>query len=122
MNVRVLLAATAVAMFGALVLLPGAARASAGPTNLTAPTISGTVESIGNILTADPGTWSGDTSGGFSYQWEDCDPNGLNCNPISGATNSTYTVQSSDINSTIVVEVSAGSTVAVSSATDPVGG
>jgi Cadherin-like beta sandwich domain/Protein of unknown function (DUF1573) len=117
MNVRILPAA--VAMLGALGLFAGVANASSSLTNVDPPTISGNAWSS-QTLTADPGSWSGHAYPGFSYQWEDCDTNGLNCTPIPGATNSIYTVAQSDIGDTIVVEVSAGSTTAVSSATDVV--
>ena len=106
MNVRIPLAAAAVAMFGALALFAGAASASDGPSIVSAPTINGAA-APGETLSAGSGTWSGDTSGGFSYQWQDCDSQGSNCNPISGATSSTYMAQDSDIGATISVEVTA---------------
>lgn len=40
------------------------------PTNSTPPTISGTPQQ-GDQLTADPGTWSGDTPITYSYLWSD---------------------------------------------------
>jgi hypothetical protein len=108
-------------------VLTGGAQAAGSPSNTTAPAISGIAQS-GQILTADPGSWSGDTSGGFSYQWQRCDTHGANCSPIAGATSSTYTAQEFGI--TLVVEVTAldGPTVATSAATavvrgpDPSGG
>ena len=92
------------------------------PVNTSPPTISGTAQSR-ETLTADPGSWSGQTSGGFSYQWQRCNAAGASCNPISGATNSTYTTDDGDIWSTIVVEVTAldGPTVATSAATAALG-
>jgi hypothetical protein len=108
-------------------LTGGVAQAAGGISNTTAPAISGTAQS-GHTLTADPGSWSGDTSGGFSYQWQRCDTHGANCNPIAGATNATYTAQ--EFGATLVVEVTAldGPAVAASAATavvrgpDPSGG
>src|SRR4029077_18408110 len=46
----------------------------------------------------------------FTYQWQDCDTNGANCTPISGATNTTYTITNNDIGSTIEVLVTATNT------------
>ena len=103
----------------ALTSAVGVGTASANPpSNTTAPAISGTAQS-GQTLTASTGSWSGDTSGGFGYQWQRCDTHGASCNPIAGATSSTYTAQDGDIGATIAVEVTAldGPTVAASSAT-----
>ena len=47
------------------------------PTNSALPTISGTPQQ-GDQLTADPGTWSGDTPITYDYQWSD----GQTGNPI----------------------------------------
>ncbi|MGA1213773.1 MAG: hypothetical protein ACO3ZZ_08605, partial [Solirubrobacterales bacterium] len=44
--------------------------ASAVPVNTAAPTVAGTAE-VGQELTADPGTWTGDPT--YSYQWQRCD-------------------------------------------------
>ena len=110
----------------ALATVFGVGTASADPAdppvNTAPPEISGTAQSR-LTLTADPGSWSGNTSGGFSYQWQRCNAAGANCNPISGATNSTYTAQDSEIGATVVVEVTAldGPTVAASAATAVVG-
>ena len=85
------------------------------PTNTTPPTISdrragfspGDHPLTGDTLTTDGDSWTGDTSGGVSYQWEDCDTNGLNCQPISGATDSQYKVRPTDIGSTIALDMTA---------------
>ena len=57
----------------------------------------------GDTLNADAGTWTSDT-GNFTYQWYTCtdSPTGSpaddnNCTAISGATNSSYTLQNSDL-------------------------
>ena len=89
------------------------------PVDETPPAITGTpVE--GQQLTATAGTWSDPTS--YSYQWEDCD--GSTCTPIAGATSSTYTLQPSDVGSTVEVVVTAtdsdGSTSATSAGDGPV--
>lgn len=88
------------------------------PANTAPPQISGAAHA-GQTLTADPGSWSGETSGGFGYQWQRCDTQGASCSPIAGATSSTYPLQFSEIGATIVVSVTAldGPTTAASSAT-----
>jgi Ca2+-binding RTX toxin-like protein len=86
----------------------------APPKNTALPTVTDTNPDFipgghpvsGDILTTNGGSWTGDISG-FSYRWEACDSGGLNCQPISGATNATYTVKPSDIESTIVLRVTA---------------
>jgi hypothetical protein len=95
--------------------------ATATPPALTSsPTISGTPQN-GQTLTATHGTWSGTTPISYTYQWQHCDPSGIDCSPISGATNSTYAVATADVGFTISVLVtatnSAGNTSAFSSAT-----
>jgi hypothetical protein len=108
-------------LFAGSLSLFAASAFAAAPVNTAAPTISGHTWSR-ETLSADPGSWSGDTSGGFTYQWQSCDSTGQNCHAISGATSPTYTLQDSEINARIVVAVTAedGSgnpTTAVSAAT-----
>src|ERR1019366_8901534 len=52
--------------------------------------------------TEDHGSWSNSPSG-YSYQWEDCDSSGGNCQAITGATGQTYTLAAADVGSTIRV-------------------
>src|SRR5205807_1393017 len=70
--------------------------------------------------TANVGTWTGTVPMTYSYQWESCDPTGNNCQPVQGATQSTYLLGPGDVGSTLVVQVTAsnmaGSSVPVSSA------
>jgi hypothetical protein len=72
-------------------------------------------------LTATTGTWTGTTPIGYGYQWESCDSSGANCNPIAGATASTYAVTAGDVGTTLAVLVTAtnvaGSTSDASAAT-----
>ena len=67
------------------------------------PTITGTATQ-GQTLTATNGTWT-DSPTCYSYQWQDCTSSG--CTNISGATNSSYTLQSSDVGDTIDLSVGA---------------
>jgi hypothetical protein len=69
------------------------------PVNLLPPTVSGTTAQ-GQTLSTTTGTWS-DTSGTFTYAWQDCDSAGANCAAISGATSSSYTLAAGDVDSTV---------------------
>jgi hypothetical protein len=93
--------------------------AVAAPSNSSAPTISGTT-AYNSVLTAANGTWTGNPTG-YTYQWQRASTVGGTYSNISGATNSTYTLTSSDIANYIKVQVTAtnagGSTSATSSAT-----
>ena len=100
--------------------IAGSAKASsatstvitAAPANTTPPTISGTATQ-GQALTASSGSWSGYPEPSFAYQWQRCEQNGLNCNPIGGANTATYTLETPDVGSTLLVTVTA------SNSTDP---
>jgi hypothetical protein len=90
------------------------------PANTSSPTISGTPQ-VGQTLTAGPGTWTGTPAPTFTYQWQRCDASAANCVAIPVATAQVYTLNASDVGSTIRVAVTATNTVglvtAVSSAT-----
>jgi hypothetical protein len=90
------------------------------PALASSPTAAGTPQE-GQTLTATTGTWSGTTPITYTYQWETCDPSGLDCSPINGATNSTYAVTPAEVGFTISVLVtatnSAGNASAYSAAT-----
>jgi hypothetical protein len=86
--------------------------AAAPPANISAPTVSGS-PTVGQTLTANPGSWSGTQPIGYAYQWQDC---AVTCQPIMGATSSTYKVQSTDVNNKITVTVKASNSGGTSSA------
>lgn len=87
------------------------------PVNTVAPSISGSTV-VGQTLTADEGTWTGDPTINFTYQWLADDVE------IDGATESTYELLIGDVGAIITVEVTgtngAGSDVAVSAGVGPV--
>lgn len=62
---------------------------------------------VGDPLSVGTGTWNGTPTITFSYQWQDCDASGATCTPIAGATGPAYTVQPSDVGSTLDVTVTA---------------
>lgn len=85
------------------------------PENTALPEIAGDVE-LGGVLTASPGTWTGNPSPTFTYQWRS------NGDVIVGATDQTYTIE--EVGILITVEVtatnSAGSSTAESEQVGPV--
>jgi hypothetical protein len=97
----------------------GGGGAVSPPQNTSPPTISGTATQ-GQTLTASPGTWTGNPSPTFTYQWQQCDAGGNNCLPIAGAAAQTYTLTASDVGHTIramVTAVGAGAASATSAST-----
>jgi hypothetical protein len=75
------------------------------PQNVSLPTVAGAAQQ-GQTLTATTGSWSG-TPSSYAYQWQQCDSGGGSCTAIAGATASTYTLQASDVNHTVRVQVTA---------------
>jgi hypothetical protein len=74
--------------------------ANFAPVNTVAPTVSPSgTQSTGTLITSNVGTWSGVSPITYEYKWT---RNGV---AISGATASTYTIQSADDGTTIRVEV-----------------
>lgn len=112
----VLLVVALTAIAGTGLAATTAAQANYAPTNSAAPAISGTPQ-VGQTLTASLGTWNSQTTPNYTYQWQRCDTAGNNCASITGATAQTYTVQSSDVNSTLRVVVTATNSSGAASAT-----
>ena len=102
-----------------VLMLVGAGSAAAAtirPQNTVRPTISG-VAKQGEMLTADPGTWTGTQPITYTYQWLRCDSNGANCSNIVGATSKTYTLTSVDVDNRVRVRVRAANSAGARTAT-----
>jgi hypothetical protein len=76
------------------------------PINTDPPVISGDISAAGNKLSVSTGDWLNGTTS-FDYQWYSCNTGGVDCNPISGATDTTYETTSDDLDTTLMVEVDA---------------
>ena len=98
------------------------------PVETSAPTIVSTGQVFaGTALSAQPGPWSAPSGAGpiaYGYQWQQCDPQGNDCQAIAGAQSATYAPAPRDIAHTLRVLVSAtdddGSASAMSSPTSAV--
>jgi acid phosphatase type 7 len=99
---------------------PAVVTTPSAPANVGLPTISGTTR-VGDLLTANAGTWSGTQLIAYQYQWQDCDQAGGACVDIAAATSQTYVLTSGDLGHTVRVAVTAsndwGSAAASSNAT-----
>ncbi len=91
------------------------------PTNTGLPSISGLLQD-GQLLSASPGSWSGSGQISFSYQWQQCNAAGKACTDISGATESTLSLLTGLIGSTVDLVVTATNVAGSTSATTPVSG
>lgn len=80
--------------------------AAAAPQNKTPPSITGKAI-VGELLFADPGTYSGGRPDRYSYQWQRCNASGAKCVAIAGETKQTYTVRGADVGFTLRVAVTA---------------
>ena len=89
--------------------------AGQAPSNVSAPTLSGTAQ-VGQALTVDGGTWTGYPTPTLSLQWSLCGAGGGSCQDIAGATSSTYTPAPADQDRTLRVEVRATNPVGSASA------
>jgi len=88
------------------------------PVNTSAPSVQGSMVN-GQVVTANPGTWSGAGSISFSYRWLRCNAQGGECAAIGGATSRNYRLTSADVGHKIRFNVTArnsvGSTTVMSS-------
>jgi hypothetical protein len=74
-------------------------------TNTARPTIAGTAR-VGEALTADDGTWSGNPTS-FTFQWQRCDVDATTCIDVPGATARTYGIRALDVGFRLRIEVTA---------------
>ncbi len=86
--------------------------------NTWAPSIGGTPRE-GQTLTANAGSWLGLGTIGYEYQWQRCDRYGNGCENITGATASTRTLTSGDVEHSLRVLVSATETGGTVTETSP---
>jgi hypothetical protein len=84
----------------------GVALALAGPTTATRPVVTGTLQQ-GKQLVGTPGSWIGNGTITYAYQWYRCDTRGAHCSSIHGSTRSTYTQVAADTGKTIALTVRA---------------
>ncbi len=91
---------------------------AAGPANTAPPTISGTPK-VGQTMTADPGTWSGNPTS-FTYRWQQCDIDVATCLNIIGATGKTYAVPLTDLGYRLRVTVTAHTAANATAATSAI--
>ena len=95
-----------------------AATSSAAPKNTAPPTISGAPK-VGQTLTADPGSWSGNPTS-FAYQWQRCDADVAACQDVIGATSKTYAVPIADLGYRLRVVVTAHNAKGTATATSAI--
>ncbi len=99
----------AVAACGVVAATATAATA-AKPTLVSTPTLQGQAANplVGDKLTTSNGQWANNPTT-YTYQWQRCDAAGdrQNCVAIAGATTSSYTVQTADIDHTLDAVVTA---------------
>ena len=98
----------------------------AGSQNTVRASISGSAAS-GQMLTADPGTWTGYPAPTLRYKWRSCPGSSYagNCSDIAGATDPTYHLGGDDVRTYIRVVVTGtngyGSDISTSDATAAIG-
>jgi hypothetical protein len=88
---------------GVIQALPVGPAPATAPVDQSAPTITGTA-TVGSVLSASTGTWSGTTPISYAYQWQRCNPG---CATIAGATGASYTLAAADLGAQVRVLVTA---------------
>jgi uncharacterized repeat protein (TIGR01451 family) len=97
-----------------LVLAPSGAPVMA-PVATAAPTVTGAPR-VGEVLSAQAGTWAAMPIATITLQWQRCVATNTNCVDIAGATSNTYTIPSSDLGALIRVVATATNIVASATA------
>lgn len=89
-----------------------------GPPVNTAPAFPRGAMIVGQVVTAEPGSWTGRQPISFSYRWVRCNSAGGECASISGATSRNYRVSTGDVGRKLRFNVTArnalGSTTVIS--------
>lgn len=80
-----------------------------GPTNSTPPAVSGAAQQ-GQTVTVTNGVWGGTTPITYSYQWQRSTTGTGGWSNITGATSSSYVLQSADVSDYVQCVVTATST------------
>lgn len=81
-------------------------QSSGAPANTDEPIISGTPE-VGEVLTVDEGSWTGNPTS-FAYQWQRCDADNIvACSDVAGANAKTYTLRTGDLGYRLRAQVTA---------------
>jgi hypothetical protein len=115
---RIVLGGALAGVLAVVIVGSGIAAAKAAPVNNSPPQLFGAAK-VGQVLTGVRGDWS--NVGHYDYAWLRCGTNGNNCDAISGATSTTYTLTGSDDGHRIRFRVTAvngdGSTVKQTAAT-----
>ncbi len=88
------------------------------PVNEVKPSISGTPRQ-GNTLVAAPGTWKGEETTAYSYQWARCTAAGTECKAIPGAYYRQYLLTGADAGHRLTVGVTAYNEAGGSAAAEP---
>jgi alpha-tubulin suppressor-like RCC1 family protein len=99
-------------VLGSVTATSPATEVIGGSTHLSdtlAPSITGTPRSA-QTLTANDGSWLGETAISYGYQWESCNSNGGACKDIEGATAATYVLGSGSVGDTLRVRVGVSET------------
>lgn len=113
-------ALAAVLALAAVVALAGSGSASgrtrSAPVNTSLPSVSGTTRE-GQVLTAQPGKWSGSKPMSFSGSWLRCDSAGDNCFTIQSQQQDEYLLTAADVGHRMRVTVTAKNSDGQSSAT-----
>jgi len=81
------------------------------PSNVTPPTITGNARE-GELLTLNPGTWTGSDPISYNYGWARCSPD---CRPV--ATTQRYRVTGTDVGSQLAAVVSARNAIGTANVT-----
>src|SRR5262245_23222820 len=111
------------AAVGLLVVSSAPGRSFSAPANTKRPFVAAQfLIRPGSTLHGDRGTWSGTAPINYAYQWQRCNDNGEACVNISGARDTSYLVQSGDVNRTLRFKVTASNSDGSSSeASEPTG-